>query len=139
MLFVYCRRDRANVGIISEDADEIRLLVLSYIGGNLTRILVEVFSVCVVLKQPSAVRILHRLFLLPNRRFGQLQRSSIGVNQPQFVGHARVMDNLVSSSCSTNVVTCLTDRQRACAVVALAETPFNSPRAEQSNMPPCRA
>ena len=28
------RRDRANVGIVSEDADQMRLLFLSYIGGN---------------------------------------------------------------------------------------------------------
>jgi hypothetical protein len=44
-LFVNCRGNRANVGIVSEDADQMRLLILSYIGGTLTRILVDVFSV----------------------------------------------------------------------------------------------
>ena len=33
-LFVNSRSNRANVGVASEDADEMRLLILSYIGGN---------------------------------------------------------------------------------------------------------
>src|SRR5208337_2774412 len=36
------------------------------------------------------------IFLLPDRRFGQLQRSSVGVDQSQFVGPSlAVVDNLV--------------------------------------------
>jgi len=33
-LFVNGRGDRANVGVVSEDADKMRLLILSYVGGS---------------------------------------------------------------------------------------------------------
>src|SRR5208337_1465082 len=77
------------------------------------------------------------IFLLPDRRFGQLQRSSIGVNQPQLVGPPlAVMDNLVFLV-MLNECGDILDRSpaRNVTVVSLAEDAIQQTcRAEQSNM-----